>query len=227
MLDPEVEAILCARGGYGALRIVDALPWDAFCAAPKWIVGFSDVTALHVAANARGIATVHAANASGWGRSTPTVTAERHELLAALEAFARSPWTHLERLHSGPVARGPLVGGNLSLLAAMAAANQLRIPPSAILAFEDVTERPYRLDRILMSLRLGGYFENVAALVLGSFTACDAGPDEVTARQVFEGLTADLGIAVVAGAPFGHGPRNAPFVTGGVATLLGTTLTFA
>src|SRR5579859_5766668 len=62
MVDPEVKAVVAARGGYGAMRVLDALPWDAFVRAPKWLVGFSDVTALHVEATARGIASIHGPN---------------------------------------------------------------------------------------------------------------------------------------------------------------------
>jgi muramoyltetrapeptide carboxypeptidase len=224
LLDPAVSAIVCARGGYGAMRIVDDLPWDAFMARPKWIVGFSDVTALHVEANARGIGTLHAPNVTGLGRA---ITArERHALLAALEGLSPAPWTDLVVVHAGSTVRGPIVGGNLALLASMAAGNRLRIPRGAILAFEDVTERPYRLDRALTSLRLGGHLEGLAAIVLGSFTQCDPGPDKVTAMDVLAELTAGLGIPVAASAPFGHGAPNVPFVLGAPATLSGTTLTF-
>ena len=225
MLDPEVAAIVCARGGYGAMRILDDLPWDAFAASPKWLVGFSDVTALHVMANARGICSLHAANVTGLGRDIGA--GERYALLASLEGLAAAgPWTNLERIHPGPSVTGPLVGGNLALLAAMAAGNRLKLPRGGILAFEDVTERPYRLDRMLTSLRLGGHLEGLAAIVLGSFTQCEPGPDKVTAMEVLAELTAKLGVPVVAGAPFGHGAPNLPFVLGATVTVSGSTLSF-
>lgn len=224
MLDPEVSAIVCARGGYGAMRIVEALPWQAFAASPKWLVGFSDVTALHVTANALGICTLHAPNVTGLGRAITAL--ERFCLLTSLEALASPAWTNLEVVHPGPPARGPLLGGNLALLVSMAAAGRLVIPPGAILAFEDVTERPYRVDRMLTSLRLGGYLDGLSAIVVGSFTQCDPGPDGVTAAAVVADLTSGLGIPVVAGAPFGHGAPNVPFILGGIATLDATTLSF-
>jgi len=225
MADPEVEAIVCARGGYGAMRILDDLPWDAFRARAKWLVGFSDITALHTMANARGICSLHASNVTGLGR---TISAgERASLIHALEGRLSDPWTHLERVHHGrnasPV-RGPLLGGNLALLVGMAAGNRLALPDGAILAFEDVTERPYRLDRMVTSLRLGGHLGRLGAIVLGGFTQCDPGPDGVTAAEVLAQCTAGLGIPVVAGAPFGHGAPNRAFVLGATATLDGTTL---
>jgi muramoyltetrapeptide carboxypeptidase len=227
MNDPEVAAIICARGGYGAMRIIDELPWDAFAARPKWLVGFSDVTALHVIATARGICSLHASNVTGLGRSI--TAAERASLIHGLEGLPMPAWTALEAIHrgsSGVAARGPLVGGNLALLVGMAAGNRLAIPEGAILAIEDVTERPYRLDRMLTSMRLGGHLARLSAIVLGGFTQCDAGPDGVTAVDVLARCTAGLGIPVVASAPFGHGAPNHAFVLGATATLQATTLSF-
>lgn len=227
MTDPAVEAILCARGGYGAMRILDALPWEAFVARPKWLVGFSDVTALHVAANGRGVCTLHAPNVTGLGRS---ITAgERLALIDALEGRPAASWDDLDVIHGAgaPSARGVLVGGNLSLVASMAAGGRLTLPRGAILALEDVTERPYRLDRMLTSLRLGGHFSGLSAIVLGGFTQCEAGPDGVTARDVLTDCTSGLGIPVVAAAPFGHGAPNRPFVLGATADLTGRTLRLA
>ena len=225
MLDREVEAIVCARGGYGAMRILDDLPWDAFRAHPKWLVGFSDITALHAMAIARGVCSLHASNVTGLGRSISA--GERASLIHALEGLPSDPWTRLERVHHGqstaPVC-GALVGGNLALLVGMAAGNRLALPAGAILAIEDVTERPYRLDRMLTSLRLGGHFARLGAIVLGGFTQCDPGPDGVTAEEVLAQCTAGLGIPVVSGAPFGHGAPNRAFVLGAAATLDGTTL---
>ena len=159
MADPEVEAIVCARGGYGAMRIIDDLPWEAFVARPKWLVGFSDVTALHVVANAR--ACLQSARIQ---RDRPRPF--HHRRRARVAHTRRSKGCRCRRgrtsspsiaARTGSLARGPLVGGNLALLAGMAAGNRLAVPEGAILAFEDVTERPYRLDRMLTSLRLGGH----------------------------------------------------------------------
>ena len=224
MVDPEVEAIVCARGGYGAMRLLDALPWDAFSARPKWMAGFSDVTAVHLEATRRGVCSLHAMNVTGLGR---TITAsERLSLLDALEGRAAAPWEGLSSVHAGSPARGPVVGGNLALVVAMAAAGRLVVPAGAIVALEDVTERPYRLDRMLTSLRLGGHLARASAIVFGGFTQCEAGPDGVTAEGVLRERTADLGIAVASGAPFGHGAPNRAFVLGGAASLEGTTLRF-
>jgi muramoyltetrapeptide carboxypeptidase len=223
MSDPEVDAIVCARGGYGAMRILDDLPWKAFAERPKWLVGFSDVTALHVTANAGGVATIHGPNVTGLGRGiTPS---ERLALLDALEGRAASAWRSLDVIRAG-TARGPLFGGNLSLVAAMAAANRLVVPEGAIVVLEDITEKPYRVDRMLTSLLLGGHLARAGALVFGGFTQCDPGPDGVTVEHVLRERTSTLSVPVVAGAPFGHGAPNRAFVLGADAALDGDALVF-
>jgi muramoyltetrapeptide carboxypeptidase len=222
MTNPEVRAIVVARGGYGATRIVAELPWDAFAASPKWIVGFSDVTALHLEACARGVASVHSPHVTGLGRdATPWM---RACFLASIERpRATRIWDALKVVRGGE-ARGPIVGGNLALVEAMASARRLAIPDGAIVVLEDVTERPYRIDRMLTSLRLGGHFSRASALVFGEFAECDPGADGRTVAEVIEERTRDLGVPVVTGAPFGHGARNDAFVLGADAALCDGTL---
>ncbi|HEY8073481.1 MAG TPA: LD-carboxypeptidase [Labilithrix sp.] len=225
MTDAEVGAILCARGGYGAMRILDSLPWDAFAAAPKWIIGFSDVTALHAAAQARNVCTIHGPNATGLGRSITSI--ERYTLIKVVEGSGSGPaWEGLDVLRPGS-AEGPLVGGNLALVHAMAAAGRFVVPPGAVVVLEDVTERPYRIDRMLASLHLAGVFARAAAVVFGSFTQCEAGSDGVAAREVLLDLARRLAIPVLANAPFGHGAPNHAFVLGARARVDGDRLSFS
>jgi muramoyltetrapeptide carboxypeptidase len=224
MVDPQVKAIVAARGGYGAMRILDALPWEAFARQPKWIVGFSDITALHATAWAAGVASVHGPNVSGLGRDASVAT--RAAWLASVErpAAARA-WRGL-RVVRGGEARGPIVGGNLALLHAMAAADRLLVPRGAVLALEDVTEAPYRVDRMLTSLLLGGHLARAAAVVLGGFERCAPGADGCTVDEVLEERTRALGVPVLAGAPFGHGARNEAFVLGARVRVSGNAVLF-
>jgi len=225
MRDPDVRAIAIARGGYGATRIATRLPWDDFTRAPKWIAGFSDVTALHVFAAGRGVACMHAPNVTGLGASDNVHLAKnRGAWLAALERpRARRVWTELRAIQSGD-ARGILYGGNIALLCAMAAAGKLAVPPRAIVLLEDVTERPYRVDRMLTSLLDGGYLARAAAIVFGEFAQCEPGPDGVPIQTVLAERTSHLGVPVYAGAPFGHGALNLAFPLGVEAVLEGGTL---
>jgi muramoyltetrapeptide carboxypeptidase len=225
MVDSDVKAIVAARGGYGATRIADELPWREFARRPKWIVGFSDVTALHAMAWRAGVASVHGPNVTGLGRrASPLV---RASWLACLERpTAARAWTGLRVVHRGQ-AQGPLVGGNLSLLHAMAAAGRLTIPDGAVLMLEDVSEAPYRVDRMLTSLLVGGHLARASAIVFGGFERCAPGADGRTLDEVIEERTRPLAVPVLARAPFGHGTHNEACVLGRSACLRGDAVVFA
>jgi muramoyltetrapeptide carboxypeptidase len=218
---PDVKAVVAARGGYGLMRTLEACPdvLRSLTASPRWVVGFSDVTALHVALSTLGVSSVHGPNVTGLGRASPM---DRAAFLAALERpGAAATWTGLHVLHAGHAGgasrggiAGAVAGGNLALVAAIAAAGQRVVPEGAILFLEDTDERPYRVDRMLTSLRLSGALARAAAVVFGGFTRCAPGPDGVTVEDVLGERTRDLGIPVLAGAPFGHGDDNRAFVLG-------------
>jgi muramoyltetrapeptide carboxypeptidase len=222
--DDDVKAVVAARGGYGAMRIVEKIAWADLARRPRWIVGFSDVTALHAEAWAAGIASVHGPNVTGLGRDgSPAV---RAAWLRSLERpAAPHRWTNLAVVHEGR-GGGPLVGGNLSLVHAMSAAHRLAVPQGAVLALEDVTEAPYRVDRMLTSLRLAGVLHRASAIVFGGFDRCPPGPDGRVIEDVLAERTRDLGIPVLRGAPFGHAPHNEAFVIGRSARVSGDALVF-
>ncbi len=221
--DPEVKAIVGARGGYGATRITASLDWSALARAPKWIVGFSDVTALHVEAARIGVASLHAPMLAWLGDAPDDA---RARFVSALEDDAFAPWTDLEVVCGG-AAEGPAFGGNLALLEACAAAGRLVVPDGAILFVEDCTERPYRLDRMLTSLLVGGHLARVAGVVLGDFTDCNPGPDGVAAEEVVRERLGTLGVPIVARAPFGHGATNHPFPLGVRASIARGAVAFS
>jgi muramoyltetrapeptide carboxypeptidase len=213
---PGVRAIFAARGGCGASRFVHAIDWGALARDPRWIIGFSDITALHVEASRVAVASAHGAHVTSLGRGDHHA---RAALLRVLEepAGARR-FAGLATIRPG-AAEGPLYGGNLTVLHACAAAGRLRVPEGAILLLEDVTERPYRIDRCLATLEAGGHLAPAAAIVLGDFEQCDPGPDGVTAAAVLRERLLPLGVPVVAGLPVGHGRRNEPVILGGRAAV--------
>jgi muramoyltetrapeptide carboxypeptidase len=221
LTDPESKAILVARGGYGAMRILPDVDLTSLSRRPKWIVGFSDVTTLHAEAWALGVASVHGPHVGTLGDASAS---DREAWLASLER-PDSPreWSGLTVVHAGE-ATGPIVGGNLTLLVSMAASGRLVLPQRAVLAIEDTNERPYRVDRMLTALTLGGHLRGVAGVVVGSFDRCEPGPDAVTVEEVIAERTAGLGIPVLAGAPFGHAGVNRAFVMGSMATMSGSTV---
>jgi len=222
--DDDVKAVVAARGGYGVMRLLEVVSPGELARAPKWLVGFSDITALHASAWAAGVASVHGPNVTGLGRHTSP--AVRSAWLRCVEQpTAPRAWTGLSGLRGGE-ARGVVVGGNLSLLHAMAAAGRLLVPRGAVLVLEEVNEAPYRIDRMLTSLRLGGHLARASAIVLGAFTRCATAPDGRSVDEVLAERTLDLGVPVLAGAPFGHEEHNEAFVLGRVARIVGDSMLF-
>ncbi|MBI4957359.1 MAG: LD-carboxypeptidase [Myxococcales bacterium] len=214
--EPDVRALLVMRGGYGASRFVHALDWSALADGPRWVVGFSDATALHVEASRVGVASLHGPNVAALGRADADA---RARFVGALEAPAGPRcWQGLVTWVSGR-AEGPLFGGNLTLLHACAAAGRLRVPAGAVLLLEDVTEKPYRIDRMLTTLAAGGHLAGVCAVVLGDFTECAAGVDGVAVEAVLRERLESLGVPLAVAAPFGHGRRNEAFALGMPARL--------
>jgi muramoyltetrapeptide carboxypeptidase len=209
--DPSIRAVVAARGGYGLSRILDELALDPLVRAPRWIVGFSDVTALHVEAARLGLASVHGGNVASLGLGD---AAAREQWLDTLEHPGRERrFDRLEIVHPGRT-EGVLFGGNLTLLHAAAAAGKLAVPPACVLFLEDVTERPYRIDRMLATLASGGHFRNVRGLLLGTFEGCSPGPDGIRVERIFAQLAARFGWPTVRSDRFGHGRHNDALVLG-------------
>jgi len=207
LTSPKVAAIVMARGGYGLARILPRVDIAQLRESPRWFVGFSDATALHVEAARLRVASLHADNLTGLGRGNGPA---RSQWIAALEQpMARRTFTHLETWSRGQ-AVGPLVGGNLTLLFTCAAARRLVLPRGSILVVEDVTESSYRIDRMLTALLTSGALEPVAGVVVGELTDCPPGRFGVSAQEVMRERLAVLGVPVVAEFPCGHGLQNVP-----------------
>ncbi|RRO18088.1 LD-carboxypeptidase [Saccharopolyspora rhizosphaerae] len=202
--DPEVSAVFCARGGYGSLRMIDHLDVAELSrAAPKVLVGSSDVTALHeVFAAELGLVTIF-----GPMVATQAFTQDekaRDHLRRTL--FEPEGVTILTGRHAETMVRGRALGvtygGNLSLLAGSLGAGRAARPPErGIALLEDVTEEPYRLDRFVIQLVRAGFFRGATGIALGSWTDC--GPEE-DVRAMLEDLLGDLGVPVLWELGFGH-----------------------
>ncbi|MFI0537339.1 LD-carboxypeptidase [Streptomyces sp. WSLK1-3] len=202
--DPSVDAVLCARGGYGVMRMVDLLDWDALRAAgPKVLVGFSDITALHEAFAARlGLVTLYGPMAAGID-FIKNARAQEH-----LRATLFAPET-VRTIASGGTplvpgrARGVTLGGCLCLLASELGSAHAR--PGArggLLCLEDVGEETYRLDRCLTQLLRAGWLDGVRGVLLGSWERCE--PYERVRALLLDRL-GGLGVPVVEEFGFGHG----------------------
>jgi muramoyltetrapeptide carboxypeptidase len=214
--DTDARAIVMARGGHGLIRILPEINLDPLRRTPKWLVGYSDITLLHLAANRAGLASIHGDNLTGLGRATDATRSAWQQSLHTAGRPRR--FENLQTWSPGNT-RGPLVGGNLTLLFVAAASGQLHLPKGAVLLLEDVTESPYRVDRMLSALKIGGHFENVAAVVVGDMTDCTGPQHHPTVWEVLEQQLVGLGVPVLAGLPVGHGDPNHSVTLGLTAEL--------
>ncbi|MEO5708314.1 MAG: DUF4031 domain-containing protein [Nocardioidaceae bacterium] len=217
--DPDVQAVFCARGGYGVQRMVDLLDWESLAAAgPKALVGFSDVTALHQAFAARlGLSTIHGPVVTSLGSGDDASrTHLRDLLLDPVPGTSLTP-TPAEVLVSGH-AEGVLVGGNIALLSTeVGTRNSLRAADS-VAVLEEIGEDVYRVDRMVTQLLRSGWFDSVRGIALGAFTDC-ASPESV--RDLMAERLGPLGVPLLWGLPVGHEPHNLAFAFGVTAVLDG------
>ena len=204
--DGSIGAIVAARGGYGAMRLLQGLTWSR----PVPVLGFSDVTALHLAWQARGWRSIHGPVVTQLGSQPPDVV---ERTFALLEGRPVSPLQGTNTVRSGLVS-GSLLGGNLSLLASLVGSPFMPSLSGAVLLLEDVGERPYRLDRMWTHLALSGALAGVAGVVLGEFTDCEEKDAAFSSAEVLRELVGALGVPALEGLPIGHGAINQPVVLG-------------
>jgi muramoyltetrapeptide carboxypeptidase len=206
--DPEVRAVVCVRGGYGCLRMLDHVDWSSLATAePTVFAGSSDVTALHAEFAARlGVATLFSPMA-GTNAFVADPAAQEHLRRTLFEPENVRTLTRPSAVTVVPgKARGITVGGNASLVvSALGARHEPPPPDGAIVLLEDISEEPYRLDRILTQLLRSGWFDGVAGIALGSWVGCGR-PEETQA--VLADLLGGLGVPVVGELGFGHCPEQ-------------------
>jgi muramoyltetrapeptide carboxypeptidase len=207
LADSHVRAVWCSRGGYGAQRIVDLLDLTAIARDPKLVIGFSDITALHLALWRRiGLATIHGPVAAQLDKGAGSITAlgARHTIMTTEPVTLHADHTELTFNLRSPGRRitGTLLGGNLSLIAATIGTPDWPDLDGAILLLEDVSEEPYRVDRMLTHLLRSGLLARVAGVAIGQFTECGEVGGVLAERL---GV---LGVPVLGGLPVGHGEQQ-------------------
>jgi muramoyltetrapeptide carboxypeptidase len=198
----DVDGVWCLRGGYGAMRLLDDVDWDALARRPRALLGFSDITALHLAVAARvpGLVSFHGPTA----RATLTPFSRDslgRAVVARTDSCGSAPQAITLR---GGRARGRLAGGNLALLAALAGTPYAPRFADAIVVLEDVGEAMYRVDRMLRQLLLAGAFAGCRALVFGHCTDCPEGDARVSLADVVGEVADRLGVPALLGVPVGH-----------------------
>lgn len=211
------KAILCARGGYGAMDLLPLLDEALITSRSIPIVGFSDVTALHLLWSALGVPSIHGPMVARLGREVENPDA----LMPIVDAIA-GRFSTIRKLRAlaatERVVEGTFIGGNLSIVAALVGTPFFPKLKESILFLEEIGERAYRVDRLLTSLRLRGVFNEVSAVVLGEFVDCfDSG--EVDVESAIQRALSGVSCPVVMGAPVGHGAVNLPLSLGTTARL--------
>ena len=213
--DPSVHGILAVTGGSGANRVLPLLDYDLIRRKPKFLGGFSDITALLNAVHARtGLVTFHAPVASSeWNDFSVqnfravVMDAQAHTLRNAVDKadLLAQRENRITTLRGGR-ARGPLVGGNLAVLTSLAGSPYLPSFDAAILFLEDTNEFIYRVDRMLSTLKLMGALDRLAGVVVGAFTNCNPGEGfgTLTLDEVFDDYFLPLNVPVYRGAMIGH-----------------------
>lgn len=202
--DDTCDALMCARGGYGSLRILPYLDFSRLKDRPKPFIGFSDITALHVQLNlAAGVATFHGPTVCTLAEADLQTRTSLFQTLTS-ERTGSLPIENPRTIRSG-LARGMLIGGNLATLCHLVGTPYARSFAGGILLLEDTGEAPYRIDRMLVQMRLAGCFYALAGLVLGQFQNCGSEHDVF---HVIDDVLGDCNIPVLAGLAVGHGQTN-------------------
>lgn len=204
--DPQVDAVLCLRGGYGCARLLDRIDSDLLLQHPKLLIGYSDISSLHGLRDRLGLVGLHAPMPAS-DLLHPDATADAQALFEVLQRGLKAgdviaPACAPHPLSQGQSAQGRLLGGNLAVFTALVGTPWSPKAMGAILFFEDIAEEPYRVDRLLAQLRLAGVLDAAAGFLIGSFSDAES-PDAVLADYL-----RPLAKPVLAGWPSGHGRPN-------------------
>ncbi len=214
--DDSIRAVICARGGYGTVRIIDKIDFTAFMKNPKWIVGYSDITVLHSHIHMHfGIETLHAVmpiNITSDDKPGDTQETLKNALFGKIRSYSYSA-TPLAR---NGEAEGLLTGGNLSILYSLMGSASEVDTTGKILFLEDVDEYLYHIDRMMMALKRAGKLSNLKGLIVGSMERMNDNtiPYGLTANEIIAESVAEYNYPVCFDFPAGHGETNLALILG-------------
>lgn len=211
--DPEIEAILCARGGYGTVRIIDKINFDKFLLNPKWIIGYSDVTVLHAKLQSMNCESLHATMPINFSDNTET------SLKSFYEALTKGNITY--EIENTPIniygeAESELVGGNISVLYSLLGSSSFPNTDGKILFLEDLDEYLYHIDRMMNAFKRAGKLDNIKGLIVGALTKMHDNniPFGKDAEHIIFEYVKDKGIPVCFNFPAGHINDNRALIFG-------------
>lgn len=211
--NPEVKAILCARGGYGCIRILDGINWAAMLREPKWLIGFSDITIFHQRLLRFDLPSIHATMPLNFENNSDEAL---NSLLSALSGLDCSISTIPNKNNKSGSARGKLVGGNLSVLQSLLGTDDQIDYSNTILFLEDVSEYLYKIDRMFYSFEKAGVFNKIKGLIIGGMT--DLKDSDIPFGQTIEQIILNHfifhNIPIAFGFPAGHIDDNRALILG-------------
>ena len=216
----DIRAVVCARGGYGCIRIVDKIDYSKFQGNPKWLVGFSDITVLHAKLNTLGIESIHGPMPVKF----PEDGSETDDIIKLKKLLEGSQPVYSYTSHPmnrKGVSSGELVGGNLSIVYSLHGIEIEWKKNEKILFIEDVDEDLYHLDRMMQNLKHSGKLEHLQGLLVGQMSEMKDGEPSFgsTAYEIIAEAVEDYDFPVVYGFPAGHGDVNYPLIFGAIAEL--------
>ena len=217
--DPDIKAIICARGGYGTTRILDDINFSRLQKNPKWIVGFSDITAMHLRLAKLGISSIHATMPVLFPRSDSRPSVE--SLWSALKGDQKVLFVPPDKTNRHGVATGQVIGGNLSLIADAAGTSNDPDTSGKILVLEEIDEYTYKIDRMLMHLKRSRKLDDLAGLVIGHMTDIKEPelPFGQTVREIIMEKVSDRRYPVSFNFPIGHENPNLAWIHGSLMSL--------
>jgi len=214
--DPETKVIICARGGYGTVRIIEKIDFSPLLKTPKWLVGFSDVTVLHTVFHKLGIASIHGAM-PGFFIENKKPTRSFFSVMELLTSGKSQLELKSNTLNRAGTCSGELVGGNLSLIYALQGTPWQLETSGKILLIEDLSEYLYHLDRMMQNMRMAGQLRNLAGLIVGGFTEMkdNDSPFGKSAQEIILEAVHEYYFPVCFDLPVGHLPKNLAVMFGG------------
>jgi len=210
---PDVRAILCARGGYGSIRLVDRINWANMLREPKWLIGFSDITVFHHRLNSLGVQSIHGSMPINFEKNTDeALKTLLGNITGNFTPFVEAP----NKSNKAGIATGNLIGGNLSIIYSMLGTTDQYDFEDAILFLEDVGEHYYQVERMIFALGKAGVFEKIKGLIMGGMTELED-TDPPLGRSIEEIILEQLrfsNMPVIFNFPTGHINDNRALVIG-------------
>ena len=216
MDDPSISAIWCARGGYGTVRILDMLNWTKFKANPKWLIGYSDITALHNDIHNNGVESLHAMMCTSMRDDLSEIEETISTFKDAIFGKPLSYTLEASDYNKAGIGNGQLVGGNLTMLHTMLGSKTSIDTAGKILFIEEIGEYKYHIDRMLQSLKRAGYFDNCQGVIVGDMTNLRKNTTlwGTSVEQLVLDALADYNFPIAFKMPAGHEKDNRALILG-------------